>query len=135
MIIAIGKCPVRGCKTVNRGQFTDATDPLAEPGFERWKLADQCYINRRTFDGLNNTPASTMTYWFVHEALVVAGGWICEEHDRFLVQKPVSAMPSPSPCRSLCWHSTSLRCACACNGANHGISWASGRVEIQSKRA
>jgi hypothetical protein len=61
-----------------------------------------------------------MTHWLVHQTLTEAGGWICEEHDRFLIQKPVTATSTGTKCTSVCWNSTSIACACSCGGANHG---------------
>lgn len=135
----IGKCPAKGCRTRRRVTIADApivrgrmytwTDwkiPAAEPygavhsqlskGGPKHMLAcapPSLYlaVNRHAYDAA----------WF---AAIEAAGWICTDHDRFMVTVEVKGIVNAEkPSTAACKGATGPNCECVCGGEGHGANW------------
>jgi hypothetical protein len=135
----IGKCPVKGCKNrrrvtipnapIKRGRLYTWTEwqiPAAAPynavpaqlsksspkhGMGCARPSQYLAINRHPFD----------TAWF---GAVEAAGWICVDHDRFMVVVEVKGVVNAEkPCTAACKGATGPSCECVCGGDGHGANW------------
>lgn len=125
MVVVIGKCPVTGCKTRNRGEFPATYSPLdfLRPGDTKvpgWTIPGcPVRMSDSTFNAYSPA-AAQMDQWPATKPLDAAG-WVCEEHDLFLVQKQVSGtVNTGKKCGSICKSAASITCDCVCGGSNHG---------------
>lgn len=130
----IGKCPVKGCKTRKRntcpglvvrdGRYTwteykiaaaapyDAVQPDKDPH----RLA---YERVSSYLGVN--PHRYDKAWF---DAIVAVGWTCADHDRFMLLTPVKGIVNEAkPCSGACRSATGPNCECVCGGEGHGANW------------
>lgn len=137
----IGKCPVKGCRNRRRITVVDApivsdrlytwTDwkiPAAAPyGLVRAALSAKSVkhagwgSNPRPSRYLANNDHPYDVAWF--HAVEVAG-WVCVEHDRFMVTVEVEGVVNAAkPCTAACQGAVGPSCDCCCGGAGHGSRW------------
>ncbi len=136
----IGKCPVKGCKNRRRHTrpgvvkhnrmhtWTEWTIPAAEPYgqvFAALSKASEKHWgygnNPRPSGWLANRPHAYDRAWY---AAVQAAGWICTEHDRFMVTVEVQGVVNAEkPCTPGCKSATGPNCECVCGGEGHGANW------------
>lgn len=136
----IGKCPVKGCrnrrritadghiKTNRLYTWTDWKIPAAAPydavTAGLGKASDKHAgwgRNPRPSQWLANNPHAYDRAWF---DAVTAAGWICTEHDRFMVTVEVSGVYNAAkPCTAACQGATGPNCDCVCGGDGHGSRW------------
>lgn len=137
----IGKCPVKGCKNRRRNTITDA--PIKRQGiytYTDWQIpapAPYNLVRAALSDrsdkhwgwGTNPRPAQYLAVnrhaydiaWF---AAVAAAGWICREHDRFMVTVEVKGVVNEmKPCTAACRAAVGPSCDCVCGGEGHGGNW------------
>ncbi len=136
----IGKCPIKGCRNRRRntcpGQvksnrmytWTEWTIPAPTPygavQAHLSKRSDRHYgwgTNPRPSQWLANRPHAHDHAWF---AAVDAAGWICHDHDRFMVTTEVAGtFNAEKPCTGGCKSATGPNCECVCAGEGHGANW------------
>lgn len=138
-VYVIGKCPEKGCKRASRVVVHDA--PIMRSGpysWTDWKIkapapydrvdahlspkSDRHYrwsprpsryleVNRHAYDAA----------WL---AAVTAAGWICIDHDRFMVTREVQGIVNEmKPCTAKCRGATGPSCECVCGGEFHGSTF------------
>lgn len=137
----IGKCPIKGCRNRRRVTITDA--PVVRyrmTTWTDWKIpAAQPYgqvnaplgkgsskhqgwgTNPRPSQYLANNRHAYDAAWF---AVVNAAGWICWDHDRFMVTVEVAGVVNEEkPCTAACKGATGPNCECVCGGEGHGANY------------
>lgn len=125
---AIGKCPVRGCRNRKRitlagrivrdrhGVHTDWSMPTRVGG----QHPAPTYAPVRP----SNHPTKDVTDAAFVEAMV-ACGWTCVEHDRFMIVNAVKGIVNyDKPCTARCKSATGPNCECVCGGEGHGSTFA-----------
>lgn len=137
----IGKCPVKGCTNRRRNTIEDA--PIRTHGrytYTAWQIPapapyGQVFAHlhakssRHHGYGLNPRPSAFLTKWSRPEEIawftaVRDAGWICTEHDRFMVTVVVQGnVNAAKPCTVACRAATSATCDCVCGGEFHGTNW------------
>lgn len=140
----IGKCPIKGCR--NRRRVTITAAPIVQDRYTTWtnwkipaaapygqvrallsKGSERHHgygLNPRPSQWLANTryPHDVVWYHAVEDA-----GWICTEHDRFMVTVEVAGVVNESrACDGRCMSATGPNCECSCGGSNHGATWSLG---------
>jgi len=141
----IGKCPIKGCKNRSRITVTDA--PVRRTNqytYTDWQIPAaapygqvQAHLSQRSDRhhgyGLNPRPSQWLAnhprdpYERVWFDAVTAAGWVCTEHDRFMVTVEVAGVVREDrACDGRCLAATGPNCECSCGGANHGAMWSIG---------
>jgi hypothetical protein len=137
----IGKCPIKGCKNrrrvtvenapVKRNRiytYTDWQIPAPEP---YGKVHSQLSKASDKHNGWGNNPRPSQwlannrhaydAAWF---AAVESAGWICRDHDRFMVTVEISGVVNAEkPCTGHCKAATGPNCECVCGGEGHGSNY------------
>lgn len=139
----IGKCPVKGCKNRRRNTienapikrsgvytYTDWQIPAPFPalyGLVHARLGKSSPTHGRAFPPPSQYLAvlgrahPLNAAWF---AAVTDAGWVCTDHDRFMVTVVVEGVVNESkPCSAACRGATSRDCDCVCGGDGHGSNW------------
>jgi hypothetical protein len=137
----LGKCPAKGCANRRRNTIADA--PVRRYGrhtYTAWQIpAPEPYgqvfahlhkkSDRHAGWGNHPRPSAFLhshtrpqdVAWFI---AVRDAGWICTEHDRFMVTVEVKGnVNATKPCTAACRAATSAICDCVCGGEFHGANW------------
>lgn len=140
-VYVIGKCPVKGCKNRRRQVIADA--PIRRHGmytYTDWQIPAPAPYNqvvaglskksdRHQGYGLNPRPSQYLANhrhaydaaWFT---AISDAGWICTEHDRFMVTVVVEGNVNyEKPCTAACRGATGPSCDCICGGEGHGSNY------------
>jgi hypothetical protein len=139
-VYVIGKCPVTGCKNRRRQVIVDA--PVKQRGVYTWTdwqipapapygqvhagLSKRSDKHRLGFFPLPSGYLATHRHaydvaWFT---AVSDAGWICTEHDRFMVTVEVEGIVNyEKPCNAKCKGATGPNCECVCGGEGHGSNY------------
>lgn len=137
----IGKCPIKGCKNRRRVTIPDA--PIKRQGMYTWTdwqipaTAPYGQVRAKLGKGsdthhgwgLNPHPSKWLAcnpdaYEQAWLAAVDAVGWICHEHDRFMVTVEVKGVVNEAkPCTAACRGAVGPSCDCVCGGEGHGSNW------------
>lgn len=140
-VYVIGKCPEKGCKRASRVVVRDA--PIVRTGpytWTDWKIPAPAPYDKVTAGlGLkshvhypwrsNPRPSRYLevnrhAYDAAWLAAVTDAGWICTEHDRFMVTREVKGIVNEEkPCTATCQNATGPSCTCECGGEFHGSTW------------
>lgn len=136
-VYVIGKCPIKGCKNrrrvtvedaaiIRRGvyTYTDWKIPAPAPyGAVPGHLSDGSdrHYGPRPERYLASNPYAYEQAWF---AAVDAAGWICRDHNRFMVTTEVrGVINAEKPCNGKCKAATGPNCECVCGGEGHGSNY------------
>jgi hypothetical protein len=137
----IGKCPVKGCKNRRRNTIADA--PIKRDRiytYTDWQIPAPAPYNlvharlsaksdKHNGYGLNPRPSVYLasnphayeTAWFT---AVTDAGWICTDHDRFMITAEVQGVVNEmKPCTAGCRSAVGPSCDCVCGGEGHGSNW------------
>lgn len=137
----IGTCPVKGCRNRRRNSLPGQIVRNRMHTWTEWKIpaaapygAVYAHLHKGAdaHQGWGNNPRPSQysanrrhahdQAWF---AAVDAAGWICHDHDRFMVTVEVAGVVNESkPCTAKCKGATGPNCECVCGGAGHGSTWA-----------
>jgi hypothetical protein len=137
-VLAIGRCPVKGCRNRRRHQFTGRIMRERLRTWTSWGIpaegGEQHWMP--TVGGPNVSFTAYATYalkradkgqelWHLPyiEAMLNLG-WVCEEHDRFMTVAEVHGVVNvDKTCTGRCVAATGGDCECFCGGANHGAAY------------
>jgi len=137
-VYAIGKCPVKGCKTTRRivlpGQriVSDRYRTYSEmylvpaPGHEGYARTITPYVQGSQWGGATPSGEARRTHRYdvARLATLRAHGLVCDDHDRFLSVTAIRGIVNvDKSCDGRCMNATGPNCDCSCGGANHGGSW------------
>lgn len=135
----IGRCPVKGCRNRRRVTVVDApirrsqiytwtswkipaADPYGEVSAGLGKgspIHDRGGARPSKYLAVNGCAYESA--WF---AAVTHIGWVCAEHDRFMVTVEVKGIVNAEkPCTGACRSATGPNCECVCGGEGHGSTW------------
>lgn len=134
-VYVIGKCPIKGCRNRRRVVIHDA--PIKRSGpytYTDWQIpapAPYDTVRAACLGPKSNNPRPSQYLkshrneyekaWFT---AIEAAGWICQQHDRFMVVQPVHGVVNHSkPCTGACRSAVGPSCDCACGGEFHGSNW------------
>lgn len=137
----IGKCPVKDCKNRRRNTYEGVIRGDRYRTWTDWKIpagdgynAVPAGLSERSDKhhgwGLNPRPSKWMAnnphpYDQAWIDAVEAAGWICTDHDRFMVTVEVKGTVNiDKTCNGHCRNATGPNCECTCNGAQHGAAYA-----------
>ena len=125
LIHVIGKCPVKGCRTVRRNSFPGAvtfgrygrqyswTMPTSQGGM--FPSPPELPARPSVFASRGNR---TIRAW---SDAMAEHGWACAAHDRFCAVKVVEGKLNPEKtCNARCESATGPACECSCAGELHG---------------
>lgn len=139
----IGKCPVKGCKNRRRNTYVGVVKGDRFRQWTEWKIpAPGGYdkvtaglserspkhvgwgSNARPSQYLANNRHAYDAAWF---AAVESAGWICAEHDRFMVTVEVKGVVNvDKTCDGRCRNAVGPNCECPCGGLQHGAAYSFG---------
>lgn len=137
-VYVIGKCPAKGCKNRRRVVIPDApikrssvytyTDwqipapaPYGLAHAQLGKSSDRHRLYPRPSRYLTVRQHPYDVAWF---AAVEAAGWICTDHDRFMITVEVKGIVNAEkPCTAACRGAIGPNCECVCGGEGHGSNW------------
>lgn len=145
---AIGRCPVKGCKTRRRHTFTGTVMRDRTQTWTSWSIPTEVGGQHPlpVVGGSNISFTALVGYalrrhtrdelpWGCDHTLITYAetmlnlGWVCLEHDRFCrVTAVKGVLREDKGCNARCEAATGGDCECSCAGQNHGAAYDMARM-------